>query len=97
MEKVCKVIAVGTAQTREVPMKDGTKKVFKTINVRLADAVDEFIAEAEGNLADMLEHNPLPVGTNVSVGVSLRVGEWKDKDGNARTSTFISLRALRVL
>lgn len=96
MEKICKIIAIGEVESREATLRNGEKKTFKTIPVRLADAADEFVAEASDDLCDKLEHNPLPIGTNVSVQATLRVIEWK-KDGKQMFSTVVNLKSLRVM
>lgn len=97
MEKIMKVIAVGNVNETEISLRNGETKTIKTIPMRLADATDELIAEASDTLCEILEHNPLPIGTNVSVQLKARVSEWKDKEGNQRFSTFINIKELRVM
>lgn len=97
MEKICKIVAIGNVESREGTLRNGEKKMFKSISVRLADGADEFVAEAMDDLCEKLEHNPLPIGTNVSVQANLRVQEWKTKDGEQRFSNFINLKNMRVM
>lgn len=97
MEKLCKIVAIGNVESREGTLHNGEKKTFKSISVRLADGADEFVAEATDNLCEQLEHNPLPIGTNVSVQANIRVQEWKTNDGKPRFSNFINLKNLRVM
>lgn len=94
MEKVCKIQAIGNYEEKD--RRDGNGK-FKKIAVRLKDGSDEFVAEATDQLAEFLKDNNLPVGTNVSVLCRLRVNEWKDENGNQKTSTYINIVNLIVL
>ena len=94
MEKVCKIQAIGNYEEKD--RRDGNGK-FKKIALRLKDGSDEFVAEATDQLAEFLKDNNLPVGTNVSVLCRLRVNDWKDENGNPRTSTYINIVNLIVL
>lgn len=94
MEKVCKIQAIGNYEEKD--RRDGNGK-FKKITVRLKDGSDEFIAEATDDLAGTLNENKIPVGTNVCVLCRLRVSDWKDENGNPRTSTYINIVNLIVL
>lgn len=97
MEKICKIIAIGNVESREATLRNGEKKTFKSISLRLADGADEFVAEATDDLCEKLEHNPLPIGTNVSIDANIRVVEWKTKEGETRFSNFINLKNIRVM
>lgn len=103
MEKICRIVSISDIEEREVATRDGGKKKICSCKVQLYDGVDEFVAEANDDMATKLRDYPIPVGTLVSVGVRLRVVEFDAKDnkgnptGEKRRTTFINLRDMRVM
>ena len=91
MEVLVRVIAQGEAVKRDWTNTNGETKKITSVEVHLKSGIDEFVAEASGDLADTIENNKLDINGLYSARVEMAVRTSKEKK-----LKFTNIRLLKI-
>lgn len=94
MEKVVRVKAQSPLKVNNWTSPSGETKIIKIVELQLTDGVDTFVAEANDDLAEQLNNEPLKAEYFYGLQARMIVIEWKKQDGSQARATRIRIQKI---
>lgn len=91
MEKLVRILSQSDLRKNNWTNAAGENVVIKSVEVKMTDGTDTFVAEATDRLAEKLDENKLSNDALHGVQCKMQVRTWKSADGEERQATTIRL------
>ena len=96
MEKLLKVLSQSPLKETTWENRNHEQVLISSVEFEMTDGIDSFLAEANGDLAKMVNQSPLQLNKWYPMSLKSTIGSWTKQDGSIAKTNRIRILKIGI-